>query len=365
MLSFHVVAGGAAPFRCTREALAWARDHGVIGKLLPEESGGKGVVGISAESIRESLNPRQRAKSVSDEIHFAAITVLRDLIRESVIVEEHGDWLKGADGVRGVGNGVGRGITICIAYAAMSVLGVVYRVRLTLKRYAQTGTSKAYAYRVNEIEVLPGTLGGRPKLATNPTGGTSIYGNILLQRALDVNGAPLICNLKIVSGGQTGVDRGGLEAAVAQGLEFGGWAPYRWLAERWPKEGGGKENGSVPEGYRRMMREYADCGSSANNYRERTKANVRDSHATLILVDALPVSGGTKLTVDTAVAMMRPHLVVDMSAANAKADALNWLRHFLATTSSFVLNIAGPRESKAVGIQAKAKAFLQELLSEA
>lgn len=72
--------------------------------------------------------------------------------------------------------------------AAFMVLGVVYRVRLTLKRYAQTGTSKAYAYRVNEIEVLLGTLGGRIALATDPTGTTSICRSILLNGVPEVNG---------------------------------------------------------------------------------------------------------------------------------------------------------------------------------
>ena len=54
--------------------------------------------------------------------------------------------------------------------------------------------SKAYAYRVNEIEVLPGTLGGRPKLAADPTGSTSICAAILLQGAVDVNGGSLLAS---------------------------------------------------------------------------------------------------------------------------------------------------------------------------
>lgn len=64
----------------------------------------------------------------------------------------------------------------------------MYRVRLTLKRYAQTGMSKAYAYRVNEIEVVPGTLGGKIAPATYPTDATSICGSILLRGVADVNG---------------------------------------------------------------------------------------------------------------------------------------------------------------------------------
>ena len=84
----------------------------------------------------------------------------------------------------------------------------------------------------------------------------------------------------------------------------------------------------------------------------------------LILVDSLPLSGGTKLTEKTAVAMKRSHKTIAMSAANAKDEALKWLRQFLGMSSALVLNVAGPRESKAPGIQARVKAFLEELLWE-
>ena len=86
------------------------------------------------------------------------------------------------------------------------------------------------------------------------------------------------------------------------------------------------------------------------------RANVRDSHATLILVEKLPLEGGTKLTRDFAASIGRSHHVVDMSAANAKEDALAWLRQFAGMSSVLVLNVAGPRESKSPGIQAKTKA---------
>ena len=116
-LSFKIVMGAAVPFRSTKEALHWVRSNGLVGRMDEAETGGKGVVTISAESIRETLNPRQREKSDSD---------------------------------------------------------------------------KAYAYRVNEIEVVSGTLGGKIALATNPTDTTSICADILLQGALDVNGVPLL-----------------------------------------------------------------------------------------------------------------------------------------------------------------------------
>ena len=70
---FVIVAGTDAPFRKTKDALAWARATGLIGRMRAEETGGKGIVTISAESIRETLNPRQREKSASDKVHFSAV----------------------------------------------------------------------------------------------------------------------------------------------------------------------------------------------------------------------------------------------------------------------------------------------------
>ena len=89
--------------------------------------------------------------------------------------------------------------------------------------------------------------------------------------------------LKIVSGGQTGVDQGALEAALDLGLVWGGWVPKGWRAE----------NGTVPERFRARMQEHASA-----NYIVRTRQNVADSHATLILTDAYPLSGGTQRTRD-------------------------------------------------------------------
>ena len=58
--------------------------------------------------------------------------------------------------------------------------------------------------------------------------------------------------IKIVSGGQTGVDQGALEAAVQLGVEFGGWTPHGWLAE--------KPLGAIPEAYRAARRECSEAG---------------------------------------------------------------------------------------------------------
>ena len=109
-------------------------------------------------------------------------------------------------------------------------------------------------------------------------------------------------DLKIVSGGQTGVDQGALEAALGLGLVWGGWVPKGWRAE----------NGTVPEQFRARMQEHASA-----NYIVRTRQNVADSHATLILTDAYPLSGGTQRTRDFCMNMMKSHFVVSFGEADA------------------------------------------------
>ena len=155
--------------------------------------------------------------------------------------------------------------------------------------------------------------------------------------------------LKIVSGGQTGVDRGALQAAMDLGLEWGGWAPKGWRAE----------NGTIPPIYRERMQEHASA-----NYLESTKRNVIDSHATLIIVNAYPLRGGTLKTRFFCQEAMRPHFVVSLGEANAVEKVISWLRQFFAAEypMPLVLNVAGPRESKAGGIQKRTRRFLAEVL---
>ena len=117
----------------------------------------------------------------------------------------------------------------------------------------------------------------------------------------------IVMKFKIVSGGQTGVDRAGLEAAIALGLPYGGWVPKGRLAE----------DGVVPLKYVGMQEH------TSSNYAVRTKANVRDSDATLIIAPSLPLSRGTMLTLRTAERLPRPHHVACLVAANAMDDKTN------------------------------------------
>lgn len=154
---------------------------------------------------------------------------------------------------------------------------------------------------------------------------------------------------KIVSGGQTGVDRAGLEAAMALGLPYGGWIPKGRLAE----------DGIVPLKYVGMQE------NASSNYAVRTKANVRDSDATLIIAPRLPLSRGTLLTLRTAERLGRSHHVACLEGGDVLEDTLRWLRSFQHIGKPLVLNIAGSRESGAPGIQQQATEFLCRLLSAA
>ena len=155
--------------------------------------------------------------------------------------------------------------------------------------------------------------------------------------------------LKIVSGGQTGVDRGGLQAAIDLDLSWGGWAPKGWRAE----------DGTIPPLYRANMKEHASA-----NYLGRTRRNVVDSHATLIVTNAYPLNGGTLKTRFFCEETMRSHFVVSLDEDDAVGKVRRWLAQFFAADHPvpFVLNMAGPRESKAGGIQERTRQFLVDVL---
>ena len=141
----------------------------------------------------------------------------------------------------------------------------------------------------------------------------------------------------ILSGGQTGVDRAALDAALELGLPCGGWCP----------RGRRAEDGRIADRYPLTETESADCD-------DRTRRNVRDSDATLILAPP-PLTGGTRLTAEVAAELGRPVLVEDPFDPHAPAAVAAWL----ADPKIAVLNVAGPRESTIPGIGEAAATLLR------
>jgi hypothetical protein len=148
---------------------------------------------------------------------------------------------------------------------------------------------------------------------------------------------------RIVSGGQTGADRGGLEAARALGIDHGGWCP----------RGRRAEDGRVPDRYR--LRETPEV-----EYEVRTRWNVRDSDGTLLIGRAV-LTGGSRLTAEVARELGRPLLQLDVE--RLAAAAARELRAWLAQYRIRVLNVAGPRESEVPGIAAAVEQFLRRALA--
>jgi predicted Rossmann fold nucleotide-binding protein DprA/Smf involved in DNA uptake len=134
--------------------------------------------------------------------------------------------------------------------------------------------------------------------------------------------------LTIRSGGQTGVDRAALDAAIEARLPVAGWCPAGRRAE----------DGRIPDRYPLAETPRAD-------YEERTRLNVRDADATLIL-RRTPLAGGTALTAGHARELRRPLLVADPSDQLAPKAIRAWL----ARQRVGDLNVAGPRESEDAGI---------------
>ena len=146
---------------------------------------------------------------------------------------------------------------------------------------------------------------------------------------------------RIVSGGQTGVDRAALDAALERGIPCGGYVPRGRLAEDGP-----------------LAARYPMTECESAGYPARTELNVLHSDATLILCDGAP-SGGTKLTAELCRRHGKPCRVVQ---AKPLKDAVSAVKEFLKEAGPRVLNVAGPRESTRPGIYALAlKIFLEAL----
>lgn len=147
---------------------------------------------------------------------------------------------------------------------------------------------------------------------------------------------------RLISGGQTGVDRAALNVALALNIPVGGWCP----------KGRRAEDGRIPDRYPLVE-------TPERHYQARTRRNVEDADGTLIL-NRGTLDGGTALTATHARRIGKPYLVVALEEGIEPATFREWL----AANHITVLNVAGPRESKRPGVYAAAVRCLETLLRE-
>ena len=149
--------------------------------------------------------------------------------------------------------------------------------------------------------------------------------------------------MKIISGGQTGVDRGALDAALDAGIECGGTCPADRKAE----------DGIIPEIY-----PLTELDSTV--YSDRTRQNVIDSDATLIIHFG-QLAGGTAFTQRCCVKEEKPYLVLD-AAGDEQSVLAQQILDFIRQNKVQVLNVAGPRASKVPVAQQQTRLLLTQVL---
>lgn len=141
-----------------KEAKAWAKEN--VAKVYDnEESGGKGDVRISNAAIDKFMSQSAIDKSDSKDVHMAVLKVLPDVLKSSIDVETHPDFLKGEDGKRRVENGMNKDVLVHRCYGAVSIDGKPYRVKMTLKEDPRDVSSPhvTHSYEATKIELLAGT----------------------------------------------------------------------------------------------------------------------------------------------------------------------------------------------------------------
>jgi len=149
---------------------------------------------------------------------------------------------------------------------------------------------------------------------------------------------------KIISGGQTGADQGGLEAAVELGIETGGKAPLGFKTEQGPMPSLGSQYG---------LEELA-----SHEYPPRTRYNIVDSDGTIIF--GRLSEPGSRLTHRMCKESKKPFLLLEELDENG----LYLVRTFIKMYKIQTLNVAGNRESKFPGLQSRVRDYLIEALGD-
>jgi hypothetical protein len=162
---------------------------------------------------------------------------------------------------------------------------------------------------------------------------------------------------RVISGGQTGADQGGLLAAMAFGIPTGGYAPRGWLTEigsaPWLAEFGLIE---CPEPAWERPAEMPDWQWNGILYTSRTKRNAKESDATLWFEFPGQDPRGLLATRKHA----RSFIGVTKGDSTSTTSTPSGLVEHFGGMLTGTLNIAGNRESKSRGINAWVRDYLAE-----
>lgn len=140
---------------------------------------------------------------------------------------------------------------------------------------------------------------------------------------------------KIISGGQTGADMGGLLAAKDLGIKTGGWAPKGFRTENGPNFA--------------LRTEFKLVAAQSDSYSYRTRLNVAESDFTVIFGDI--TSTGSKVTRQCCISDSVPYLI------NPDAEELH---EYARMIEAEVVNIAGNRASKDATIEERVRMIVRE-----
>ena len=149
---------------------------------------------------------------------------------------------------------------------------------------------------------------------------------------------------RIISGGQTGVDRAALDTAIERRIQHGGWVPQGRSAEDGP-----------------LGSQYCVEETPSPEVSLRTEWNVRDADATLIISHGQLV-GGSKLTQQMAHQYDKPCLHVDLATLSV-SDAAKQITHWLIAIRVKTLNVAGARHSEDTAVYKRTRELLHMVLS--
>jgi hypothetical protein len=150
----------------------------------------------------------------------------------------------------------------------------------------------------------------------------------------------------LISGGQTGADRGGLDAAIEAGIPHSGWCPKDRRSE----------DGVIPDKY--ILKETASSG-----YVKRTELNILTSDCTVVFTMG-KVGPGSGKTLSFAKSVGKPALLVDISHLGVDESAnavVGWLQGL--GKDALTVNVAGNRESHAQGIQGNVARIMSTVIA--